>query len=294
MKTGSILLLICLSVIVVISACKKKTVTPTTKNIELNLSGLEDLGADFVYEGWLIVNGSPVSTGTFTVNANGDLSKTSFEVNITDADNATTFVLSIEPKNDPDPAPANTKLLSGDFSGNNADVGIAPVGDFSAASGKYILATPTDTSSANENSGIWFLELPGPAVGLNLPQLPAGWKYEGWAVINGVPVTTGKFTKMAATDENDPFSGPIALPMPNGPDGFFPGEDFLNNAPAGLVFPTDLAGGKAVISIEPDPDNSPDPFTLKPLVDDIPANATDHVVYNISQNLNFPSGMVTR
>ena len=59
----------------------------------------------------------------------------------------------------------------------------------------------------------------------------------------------------------------------------FPGEDYLVNAPMGLTFPTNLAGGTAVISIEPDPDNSPNPFTLKPLVKMIPADAADHVTY---------------
>jgi hypothetical protein len=71
----------------------------------------------------------------------------------------------------------------------------------------------------------------------------------------------------------------------------FPGEDFLENAPAGLTFPTDLAGGVAVISIEPDPDNSTDPFTLKPLVGNIPADAVDHTLYQMGNNAaGFPTG----
>ena len=86
----------------------------------------------------------------------------------------------------------------------------------------------------------------------------------------------------------------MALPDVNGPDGFFPGEDFLMNAPTGLSFPTDIAGGTAVISVEPYPDNSPNPFTLKPLVHNIPASAKDHMVYDMGQNLSFPTGTVTR
>ena len=127
-----------------------------------------------------------------------------------------------------------------------------------------------------------------------LPQLPDGWKYEGWVVIDGQPVTTGTFTNTMATDDAAPFSGSIALPDVNGMDGFFPGEDFLMNAPAGLNFPTDIAGGIAVISVEPYPDNSPNPFTLKPLMNNIPASGVDHMVYELGQNLNFPTGTVTR
>lgn len=260
-------------------------------NLTLNLAGLEELGSDFVYEGWMIVNGSPISTGTFT---SVDFPQ-SFYVNQSDLDNATTFVLSIEPAVDSDPAPSDTKILAGDFSGNSATMGYGTIGDFSAISGSYILATPTDGMMNNENSGIWFLNPSGPSAGLTLPTLPAGWKYEGWAVIDGTPVTTGKFTNVAATDEFNDFSGAMALPMPNGADGFFPGEDFLMNAPDGLTFPLDLAGKTAVISVEPHPDNDPAPFSIKPLAKMIPAMATDHTLYDLDTNLaSFPSGSVSR
>jgi hypothetical protein len=299
MTTKRMIMLILIGLFL-ISACKKEDdpAEPgtTMKSIMLNLNGLEDLGSDYVYEGWLIVNGAPVSTGTFTVNSSGNLSQTTFELAATDVDNATTFVLSIEPANDPDPAPAATKMMAGDFSGNNAQVTTSLVGDFSNAAGKYILATPTNGPDSDENSGIWFLDLAtgSPTVGLDLPTLPDGWKYEGWVVIDGQPVTSGTFINVAATDDADPFSGDMKLPDVNGMDGFFPGEDYLMNAPAGLTFPTDLAGGTAVISVEPYPDNSPNPFTLKPLVHNIPASAQDHVVYDMGQNLNFPTGTVTR
>lgn len=280
-----------------IASCKKEeTPTVTMKNINLNISGLEDLGTDYVYEGWLIVNGSPVSTGTFTVDASGNLSQTTFSLDASDVDNATTFVLSIEPANDSDPAPSATKMMAGDFSGNSASVTTSLVGDFSNAAGKYILATPTNGADTDENSGIWFLDIStgSPTVGLTLPQLPDGWKYEGWVVINGQPVTTGTFTNTKATDDADPFSESMPLPDVNGADGFFPGEDFLINAPSGLSFPTDIAGGMAVISVEPYPDNSPNPFTLKPLVQPIPDGAVDHTVYDMDQNLSFPTGTVSR
>ena len=297
MKTTKLILLLTLATFI-ITSCKKDNddMDVMTKSISLNLNGLEDLGPEYVYEGWLIVNGAPVSTGTFTVDDMGTLSKTSFELTEMDVDNATKFVLSIEPSMDTDPAPAATKLLAGDFSDGEAMLDISPVGDFMNASGKYILATPTNGADTDENSGIWFLDLStgAPTVGLTLPQLPEGWVYEGWVVIDGMPVTTGRFTNMAATDESAPYSGSIPLPDVNGSNGFFPGEDFLLNAPSGLNFPTDIAGGMAVISIEPSPDNSAGPFTLKPLVQPIPTDAVDHTVYDMGQNLVFPSGTVTR
>lgn len=296
MKTKQLILLVMAGMFLIASCKKDETPADTTKDLTLNFSGLENLGSDYVYEGWLIVDGAPVSTGTFTVDEEGMLSQKTFSLNEAFVDKATTFVLSIEPMDDTDPAPSATKMMAGDFSGANADVTTGIVGDFSNAAGKYILATPTDGPDTNENSGIWFLDLAtgSPTVGLDLPTLPDGWKYEGWVVINGQPVTSGTFTNTMATDDADPFSGSMSLPDVNGMDGFFPGEDYLMNAPSGLNFPTDIAGGIAVISIEPYPDNSVDPFTLKPLVHNIPASAVDHTVYEMGQNLAFPTGTVSR
>ena len=267
---------------------------PTTSSLNLNISGLEDLGSTALYEGWIMVDGAPKTTGTFTVNSSGTLSSTSFDIDSEDLNKATAFILTIEPNPDPSPDPSDVHILAGDFNGSSASLSVghgAALGDdFSNISGKYILATPTDGNDQDENSGLWFLDLSSgaPAVGLDLPTLPAGWKYEGWAVINGMPVTTGTFTSVSAVDDSAPYSGSAGGPP-------FPGEDFLNNAPMGLTFPTDLAGGTAVISIEPDPDNSPNPFTLKPLVKMIPSNAVDHVTYTLDQNLgSFPTGTATK
>ena len=267
---------------------------PTTSSLSLNVSGLEDLGSSAMYEGWIMVDGAPKTTGTFSVDGTGKLSKSSFEIDSDDLSSATAFILTIEPNPDPSPNPSDVHIIAGDFNGTSASLSVshgAALGDdFSSISGNYILATPTNGSDTDEKSGIWFLDLTSgtPAVGLDLPTLPAGWKYEGWTVINGVPVTSGTFTSITAVDDADPFSST----MPGPP---FPGEDYLVNAPSGLTFPTDLSGGTAVISIEPDPDNSPNPFTLKPLVKMIPSDAADHLTYTMDKNLgSFPTGTATK
>ena len=291
--TKFIRILLLFVLIIGLASCSDDDNEPTTKNLTLNITGLEDLGSDFVYEGWIIVNAAPVSTGRFTVNDSGDLSQTSFVMDIDMLASATTFVLTIEPATGDAPGPTDVHLLGGDFAGNSSQLSIshgAALGDdFTSANGNYILATPTNGGDTDENSGIWFLDISSgsPMVGLNLPTLPAGWKYEGWAVTGGQPVTSGKFLSATGVDEYDGFSGDM-----DGPP--FPGEDYLVNAPAGLTFPTDLSGGKAVISIEPVPDNSPNPFLLKPLVGDIPAEAMDHFTYGLAQNLNFPIGSASR
>lgn len=60
----------------------------TTSDLTLNLQGLEALGSDYVYEGWIIVNGQPVSTGTFT----SVVFPRPFSVDRVQLESATTFV----------------------------------------------------------------------------------------------------------------------------------------------------------------------------------------------------------
>lgn len=280
-------------------SCTKKNDVPANISLSLNIKGLESLGSNYVYEGWLMVKGSPVSSGRFSVNSSGQLSQSSFPIAAATLNAATAFILTIEPATNDNPAPSDVHILAGDFSGNTGTVSVghpAALGnDFSTASGKYILATPTDGGMmSNEESGVWFLDnSSGSAVkGLNLPTLPAGWKYEGWAVINGTPVSTGTFTDANAADSNaatSTFKGTSS----NGPA--FPGEDFLKNAPTGLTFPTNLKGSTIAISIEPFPDNSTAPFVLKPLLNAVPSNAAIHTALSMTRNLgSFPTGTFSR
>jgi hypothetical protein len=270
-----------------------------SSNLVLNFTGLEPLAGGYHYEGWAILGG-PVSTGKFDLGSGSqlvDLNGVAIANNRfatgRDLSAATAIVITIELPGDTDAIPAATKYLGGNLSAGSASLSAghaAALGnDFMAAIGKYILATPTNGNATNENSGIWFLSLASgsPAQGLFLPVLPSGWRYEGWVVIAGTPVTTGAFLDPAAGDLSAPYSDSGSSPP-------FPGEDFLLNAPAALTFPTDIANGRAVISIEPDPDPSPAPFTLKPLNGLIPAGAVDHVTYDIANVASqFPTGSAT-
>ena len=265
-----------------------------SNQLNLNISGLEDLGSGFAYEGWILVDGSPISTGVFTVDGNGALSQSSFDLDEGNLESATAFILTIEPSPDSDPAPSDVHILAGDFGETSANLTVshsAALGnDFTSATGGYTLATPTDGADNNENSGVWFLDLTaGPGPSLSLPDLPAGWAYEGWAVIDGTPVTTGTFTSVSGADAAAPYSG-------SEPGPAYPGEDFLTNAPSGLTFPTDLRGTTIVVSVEPVPDNSASPFTLKPLVGMTASDAMDHTLLPMSNNAaaTNPTGTASR
>ncbi len=225
-----------------------------TSTLHLDISGLSGLGPNANYEGWLIVNGAPVSTGVFDIDGTGITMD--FEVSASDAAGSSAFVLTIEPANDPDPAPASTHVIAGSFSNGKATLNVehpAALGNnFASASGSYIMAAPSGDNAPYYN-GFWFLADGNSS--LNLPTLPEGWAYEGWVVDDNGPVSTGTFTNPSAADSNG--AGPAAgsNPTPN-----FPGEDFVNPA-------RNLLGNTVVISIEPVPDNSPAPFDYKPLID---------------------------
>ncbi|RKR12978.1 hypothetical protein CLV91_1690 [Maribacter vaceletii] len=293
MKNFKLTNVMLLALVVLVSSCSSDDLddTPKSSALTLDINGLDNLGSDYLYEGWIIVNGAPVSTGTFSVDDNHTLSQSSFTLDAEVLESASDFVLTIEPNPDPSDAPADTKIFIGSFDGNSASLTTGTVApSFDAITGKYIIATPTGTGAEEEKySGVWFLDNSSgsPVAGLELPALEAGWKYEGWVVIDGVPLSTGTFTSVDTADDASPFSG--SNPGPN-----YPGEDFLVNAPDGVTFPTDVRGKVAVISIEPYPDNSAAPFTLKPLFGMIPTDAMGVQEIGDYVTESFPTGTVSR
>ncbi len=257
-------------------------------HLRLALSGLEDLGANAAYEGWLIVDGAAVSTGTFTVDSNGRMSQNYFPTPVNTLNGVGTFVLTIEPMPDSDPSPSAVHLIAGDFGGGRANLAIdhpAALGtDFSMAFGQYILSAPSGGSAAMYMNGIWWLDpSAGPASTLSLPRLPSGWTYEGWVAGMDGPVSTGRFTDPNAADSDG--AGPDGGSEPFPP---FPGQDFVDPA-------RDLTSGyAAVISVEPVPDNSPTPFALKPLVDPVIDAVGAGILQPMGRNLNnLPTGSAT-
>ena len=89
MKKTKIALLSILALGLTVSSCKKNK----SVDLLLNITGLENLGSEAKYEGWLIVDGEALTTGTFDVDDNGDMSATTFSVNQKNLEDASTFCI---------------------------------------------------------------------------------------------------------------------------------------------------------------------------------------------------------
>lgn len=255
---------------------------------DVEFDGLEPLDGA-LYEGWIVKGEDQLSFGTFNTNTFGEISG-DLVTNET-VENGDQVVITIEPLPDDSPDPSPTVILAGTIEDGEAELAF-PI-DTSDFAGNYILATPSDGEGNNEEAGIWFIDnSDGLEAGLEIPNAPEGWIYEGWIVIDEIPYSTGKFTDPATADDFNGFSGPEPTPE-------FPGEDFLANLPNGLEAPYDLNDGRVttVLSIEPfingiDPTGD-GPAQAKPLSVRIPLDLDDHTISELELTQEgIPSGSV--
>ncbi|WP_147406199.1 anti-sigma factor [Aquimarina sp. BL5] len=262
---------------------------PAVANLTLQTFNLETLTDGTTYQGWIIVDGDAKPTPKF---ANPSGNKT-FTFIADELNRATEFILTIEQAGDNDNVPSETRILKGNFNQDSASLSFEDaVTSFNGTAGTFFMGTPTDNDDTNEDSGVWFIDnSSGSAMaGLTLNPLKNGWKYEGWVVINNVPVSTGTFTDPAQADDFNPFSS-TANPAPP-----FPGEDFLNNSasPDGVTFPVDLRGSTVVISVEPLNDLDKAPFFLKPLTGNIQLTDAPGDLLTMNASTAIPQGQVIR
>lgn len=298
-------------------SCENNDILSPSKQIsaiELDINGLKNLGNGAWYELWIKglsrASGSEqetqTSAGVFTVDDQGNLSQTVFDVNLGYLQEGLTVFLTVEEDADAgvrynitgtdsnatidtlyEPSKyvileANIKANEGTLSFGHEDIIDY---DFNAVRGTYLLDTPTDTL-ISDLSGIWFVNDTSSAgdtkfAGLILPTLPARWVYEGWVEINGQPVSTGTFSNPAISDRNAQYSGDSLSWAYN-----FPGEDFINDTTGTFTFPTDLSGANLYITLDaPHPAVANSPFTVKLLTATIPADAQPNTVYEMQNNV---------
>jgi hypothetical protein len=264
--------------------------TLNVSKFETNLSGLPAIPDTMIFVGWFQWENkgtlNKVAERVFVLDAdvNGNITYSS-EKPLLSLQRAELFYLTVEKKsmaNDSGLVPSNRVLLSGSFSYAAANLSISDnASKLSNAVGYFSLSTPTNGLNTDELSGVWFVDSSStsPVSGLKtLPELYSGWIYEGWVDINGQLISTGRFSDPEQSDLYSGYSGSLA--------GFdFPGEDFLNNAPAGLTFPLNLSDAKVYVSLEYN-DGRPNgsaPF-LVILEGTVPTSAQNDVSYNLNRS----------
>ncbi|HLD82193.1 MAG TPA: anti-sigma factor [Patescibacteria group bacterium] len=257
------------------------------------------------YEVWLELDSDEKkSLGSFQINENRELMDlggntikgNSFKTPDLGERTIEKVFVSVEPNDDSDEASSAIVVLSGNMSQNIANLSFNAV-RLGNASGKYVLATPTNDPLETETSGAWFF-IPGAVTerpSLVIPELTSGWKYEGWVFHQGEFLSTGRFSKARGSDDFSSYSDD-ASSAPS-----FPGEDFLKNPPHGFGFdfPINLADGNSMvlITIEPDIDGADptgnSPFMIQPFISKISKDAKDHELFDLTKDLSrFPTGLV--
>jgi hypothetical protein len=253
------------------------------QELQLTFSSLAPLANGYQYEGWAVLDGRAWSTGRFNVGPNGelvDVDGNSVRDGVYDAgrdlSDAAMIAITIQPPigSAQNPAPdedgfggdAPPHLLAGEVVDLTAvlspGAGPALGNTFADASGSYVL----------DHGHVHFTNL-------DLPALPPGWAYETWAAVDGVTESLGRFgqTEGGGHAEHDPAANTA--------------ETGSVQAPPHLAPRSDIRGGTLFISIEPSPDDSPLPYSLRPLSGKVPTEAQDGTAYALQNgSAAFPTG----
>ncbi len=262
------------------------------RGVALGFTGLRTLGPnDGLYSAFLnLDNGDIVVLGVFNVNDDGKpVHPTTGDVIDRFTANQNLFssvsvVIAVEPLGVIGDAGGASAILQGPFIDGIASLSVPAPLFMDQASGSYRVFTPTDGPDTNEGSGAWAVTTDGEA-SLSLPPLNSVYLYEHFMVINGLPVTMGRFLRDDEPDFFNPWSGSQPPPL-------FPGEDFLQNDPPGFTFPADLAGATLLLTLEPINNDSILPSQLIILEGTFPGVVTGGETLELTnQTDNFPTGV---
>lgn len=287
MKRGAAALGALAALLVVPAGCDSPVGLRPGDPMRAELTGLAPLdpATEGAYELWVYDHaGEPHSAGRIPPDAPHD-PVVVFEV---PAGGAERVVLTLEPPGDDDGSPSRYEILSGEFSGRAARLGI----EGSLTDGRPFVAEPGHhslfTTSNNlaegypsaENAGIWLFSIlvainPHGTREVHLTPLRPAWTYEGWIVHRpGTPeqvwISYGKYRPDLyglLTSRDNTGSGPFSGDEDylNGGVEDVPGDEWTANlfgleVPGGLTLPlaldsVDAGTGEAVwhhvITVEP-------------------------------------------
>ncbi|MCB0281699.1 MAG: hypothetical protein H6627_03590 [Calditrichae bacterium] len=303
-------------------SCQQDGVLSSSKqesSVTVTINGLNDQADTTWYEAWLLPkDGSSVdsvlSLGILEKQDNGSFSVKA-DVNSGFLQTAENVIITMEldsekgyqVKNDStkEAGPSAYIILAGELLANEGTVGIGHAKlidfDLTSAVANYIIDTPTDPQNRVNKAGIWFLNIDTTRVldslgnvvsidttfsaGINLPAAPDGWSY-GARISDGTQtVSLGAFTDPAKADNAAKYNGT------NGTAYAFPGEDFIQSAPAGLTFPMNVTGKELTVTITPRYPKKSVPFVVEAFKGTIPTDSAVKTKLELPLMLeNFPGG----
>ena len=256
------------------------------QELQLTFSDLAPLANGYHYEGWAVLDGRAWSTGRFNVGPNGelvDLDGKPVQDGVyesgRDLSEAAMVAITIQPPIGSADSPAVGEdgfggdapphLLAGVVTDLSVvlspGAGPALGNTYADASGSYLL----------DHGHVHFPEF-------DLPTLPAGWAYETWVVVGGVAESLGRFGLAAGGDQAEHGEHDHEATT---------AEVGTVEAPQHLVPSSDVRGGTLFVSIEPSPDDSPLPYSLRPLSAEVLAEAQDGTAYPLQNgSATFPTG----
>lgn len=305
-------------------SCGDSGVTQLQNSGTLSLSGLKpiDKNTTGTYELWGSIESSADhdenafrSMGRFIVTPSGEITDTnggSYSPNlgkITNINNVSDVIVTIQPPGYFDTIPSNIKVIGGPkqiqggelvfaLSMSYSDV-LPPSSLFSSSAASALLASPsTGIASFDYKRGLWFAaDTNASTPGITLPALAdtTEWTYQAWVISDSNPAyvyNIGRFDRPSAQDNNQQCQQ-----NPPQMTWLLPGHDWiLTNCPGGsLPDITDLTSGYTVfITLEPRYEQGSElltPFYIKLFTAPVSSGpfGTVFSLQNVSAS-NLPSG----
>ncbi len=243
-----------------------------TRPATLELSGFVEAGEGYHYEAWLEGEDETVSIHRF--DGSEAVIQLEIEEEIVKLANSSVahFFVTLQPSSVSEPS-VHTVVREGfrwNVEGYEYQSKAIPFDAWYEAGccpPSYQVSTPTTSTQDDEALGIWWFGFdiqPYRALGPH-------WVFEGWVITAEGRFSTGRFRDQQPDDDG---AGPGAGPEP-GYDA--PGQDFIDP-------PLSLHGARVEVTVEPEPDNSPEPFAFMRWGTDFPADA------NTGPNTALPFG----
>jgi hypothetical protein len=224
--------------------------------ISVSLTNLPALSDSLIYKVWIYFGETiipkPLHLYTFRQTSDNVAAQFNYSTNASVIAAAKYIVVTIESAKDSlnDTLPSVSKILSGTFQVNAAllstghpfsiSLNLAKMG------GTFRLLTPGITN--NDTSGIWFADIDSndnyiPSLNISGQTDTSGWKYEIFVTQNGQTFSLGSFIDPLGTCDDSTYSGTLPIRLP--------GQNLVQNPPAGLNFPISLAGAVVSIYVRP-------------------------------------------